>query len=772
MLNRICGLLADDPPVIPTPTVGSVSPNGAPVCGGDAVYVVGTGFYGPIDAIGVTINGVACTDVERVTPRLLRVIVPIGAAHGNAYDLVVTTAAGADTLSAGFTYTPSAFTLTGIAPDGGREDGDITLTGTGFLDVDDVLGNGFSLAVWAIVDDRHITATVEPQGPPTPYTASIEVYQAAGPTTLSISYACFDGAPAVTSLTPSSGFAINDTPITSLAGQNFIDGATVTFDGVPANDVVFVSSTELTCTAPAHADGAVDVVVTNPDMQDSGATGAAAFTYNAAPTVSSITPSFGYMSGGTTITDIAGTFFRAGATVTIGGMSAAGVTVNSANSISCSAPGGSFGVADVVVTNTDTQDSGASGDGLFTFFARIPFDNFSSGLISQSSFLSVSGLSSFTRAATSPNANCDTVQNSATTVLITTAANQARIYDDGTHTGFLIEQAVKQGLTGTNSPRDISGGWSVSAQGTQTSNYGSQAGPDGQLKASRVGLSSTSNISNYGDLGSDTAVRWCFSQWARSKLASSNGDMEIVMGNVANTAHVSATRAASNVWAKYETAKGATPMRYIYPVNSWDWHTTGAEAAKLRDTLIDFMQLERGDFSTSCISKGANTRGRDLAKWTMPTANSRINFYARFRPLFASSMQVWYDASGTATVQTGWIIYSSDTGTNYLYVNDSDKKIKVRVGGGSVLTSTNAVSWAAFDDVELLVEVGNNVASTLKYQVNGGGWTDLVLATDAGNPTPGTDVALMTSDGSAAFTLPCLLREVRSYPVEITESDL
>jgi hypothetical protein len=49
-----------------------------------------------------------------------------------------------------------------------------------------------------------------------------------------------------------------------IAGGNFQAGATVTFDGV-AGAVTFISSVRLSVVVPAHAAGAVDVVVTNPD---------------------------------------------------------------------------------------------------------------------------------------------------------------------------------------------------------------------------------------------------------------------------------------------------------------------------------------------------------------------------------------------------------------------------------------------------------------------------------------------------------------------------
>lgn len=72
--------------------------------------------------------------------------------------------------------------------------------------------------------------------------------------------------PTVTDVDPDSGSVIGGTAVT-ISGSDFVDGVTVTFGGSSATGVTFVSAAEITCTTPAHAAGAVDVVVTNPDAQ-------------------------------------------------------------------------------------------------------------------------------------------------------------------------------------------------------------------------------------------------------------------------------------------------------------------------------------------------------------------------------------------------------------------------------------------------------------------------------------------------------------------------
>jgi plastocyanin len=80
----------------------------------------------------------------------------------------------------------------------------------------------------------------------------------------------------------------------------------------------------------------------------------------AAPTLSSVSPGRGATGGGLGVT-ISGSNFVAGATVSIGGAAASGVTVGSATSITATTPPHAAGAADIVVTNPDGQSGRLSG---------------------------------------------------------------------------------------------------------------------------------------------------------------------------------------------------------------------------------------------------------------------------------------------------------------------------------------------------------------------------------------------------------------------------
>src|SRR5258705_2807922 len=172
-------------------------------------------------------------------------------------------------------------------------------------------------------------------------------------------------APTVTSILPVSGPTSGGTIVT-ISGTGFLSNATVKFGGVSATNVS-AASTSITATAPAHAAGKVDVIVTNTDSQS--ATLAQALTYVLpAPTLSSVAPNTGPTSGGTPVT-ITGTNFQAGATVTFGALAATDVTVVSDTSITARTPLGPASqqlVVDVSVTNPDALKATATGAFTYT----------------------------------------------------------------------------------------------------------------------------------------------------------------------------------------------------------------------------------------------------------------------------------------------------------------------------------------------------------------------------------------------------------------------
>jgi len=165
------------------------------------------------------------------------------------------------------------------------------------------------------------------------------------------------------SISPSSGLSVGGVSVT-IKGNNFLlSGNTkIFFGGIAATNIVVVNSTTITATTPAHAPGAVDILV----LQDNYAAtlsrnAPGAFTYTFQGATSGLSPDRGYISGGDSVViNGAGFDVYAPATVTFDGISATNVVVLSPTQIRVTTPAHAVGVVDVDVeqfgiTNTITN---------------------------------------------------------------------------------------------------------------------------------------------------------------------------------------------------------------------------------------------------------------------------------------------------------------------------------------------------------------------------------------------------------------------------------
>jgi hypothetical protein len=146
-----------------------------------------------------------------------------------------------------------------------------------------------------------------------------------------------------------------------ISGAGFTGATGVTFDGVAATNIVVDGDGKITVDAPAGSAGTASVLVTAP-----GGTNAAntLYTYQAAPTITSVSPNSGPVTGDTVVT-IKGTNFTATSTVTIDGAAAGNLVFDNDSQIKVTTPASATaGAADVVVT---TPGGVATGTGLFTY---------------------------------------------------------------------------------------------------------------------------------------------------------------------------------------------------------------------------------------------------------------------------------------------------------------------------------------------------------------------------------------------------------------------
>ncbi len=159
-------------------------------------------------------------------------------------------------------------------------------------------------------------------------------------------------APTLTSASPAKG-GQGGGEVIRLTGGRFLGVTAVLFDGIPASGVrVGTDATTLTARAPAHAPGAVTVVV----VSELSASNTAAFTYLPSPLVTTVSPDAGSVAGGDTVT-INGSRFTDATAVSFGAHPAASFTVVSDTEIRAISPTGGTGTVDVRVANAAGNSS-------------------------------------------------------------------------------------------------------------------------------------------------------------------------------------------------------------------------------------------------------------------------------------------------------------------------------------------------------------------------------------------------------------------------------
>jgi hypothetical protein len=280
-----------------------------------------------------------------------------GLSQGNhKFSVKAQDTAGNQSAAASFPWTIGVVpAVSSVSPNNGPAAGGtaVTITGTNFATGATVTFGGTAASNVVVVSGTQITATTPAQAAGG-VTVTVTVNGQSGSLTNGFTYIV---APTVSGVSPNTGSTTGGTAVT-ITGTNFAAGATVTFGGAAASNVVVVSGTQITATTPAGSAGAVTVTVTNPGAQSGSL--ANGFTYGVVPTVSSVSPNNGPAGGGTAIT-ITGTNFAAGATVTIGGTAATNVVVVNSTTITATTPAHAAGAVTVTVTVNSQSGSLANG---------------------------------------------------------------------------------------------------------------------------------------------------------------------------------------------------------------------------------------------------------------------------------------------------------------------------------------------------------------------------------------------------------------------------
>ncbi len=395
------------------PVVASVSPASGPLGGGQAVAIGGSGFTGATDVFfGATDCPVgSCSTL--VDDTHMTATTPAGAA--GTVDVTVKNDIGTSATSSAdqYLYAQPAPSVTAVSPDAGPTAGgspELSITGTDFS------GAGFTATDLKFnTTDVNVAATFPCSGsaggcfvvnsptsisayPPsgggqvdiTVTTASTDTSSVQTSTTSSVDTYVYAPVPSVTNVVPAAGptaggnsVAVSGTGFQSSNGSGANFSATdVVVDTTPiaqtcpgspgAPCFTVTSATQISVSnLPTHAAGTIDITVTTPGGT-STTSSADQYTFVAAPTVTSVTPTSGPLAGGTAVTVTGTGFTGSGFTtteVTVGGQNvttscgtAPCFTVNSGTSITVDVPAESAGTVDITVTTSGGTSAISSAD--------------------------------------------------------------------------------------------------------------------------------------------------------------------------------------------------------------------------------------------------------------------------------------------------------------------------------------------------------------------------------------------------------------------------
>ncbi len=268
----------------PAPVLAGVAPVSGPSAGGVTVTLSGSDFR---SGARVTFDGLDATNIAFQNSSTLTCETPASAA-GPAEVRVTNPDGQSSTLADAYTYIDPP-SVTGVSPNHGPVAGgtSVTISGEAFQNGATIAIGGADTTGVTFVSTSTITCTTAPNAAGT---ADVVVTNPDSQTGTMAGGFTYDPAPTVASVTPPLGPAAGGTSVT-IAGTNFVSGATVTFDGTSATGTSVVSPTSITCTTPPGSEGTADVVVTNQDLQYG--TLSAGYTYYVQLTVTNSNPSNG-----------------------------------------------------------------------------------------------------------------------------------------------------------------------------------------------------------------------------------------------------------------------------------------------------------------------------------------------------------------------------------------------------------------------------------------------------------------------------------------------
>lgn len=363
------GYTYDEPPKM-NPEIIKLSSTSGPLAGGNLVSIDGKNFVKGLKVFFGTSEG---TVTSFYSSTRIEVKVPQGTNFGTV-DVTIENPDGlTGTASQAYTYLAPpplpAPTIAKISPNEGP------MSGGGYAAID---GTGFQTGVRVMLGDKeaivnrlYSSMRMEIKIPAADVSGAVDLKVINPDEKEAVAEQAYTylappppPAPSITSITPNVGGTGGGNVVT-IIGANIQSGATVTFGGTLATDMVYFDSRKITVKVPSSGyEGAVNVTLTNPDNQFT--TLQSGYTYSEPiPTISKISPNNGPLSGGSYVT-IDGTNFDRNLTLTINGQVVPLSTYFHSSRIEFKVPASQIaGTVNVVVTNP----SGHSAQTTYTYNA-------------------------------------------------------------------------------------------------------------------------------------------------------------------------------------------------------------------------------------------------------------------------------------------------------------------------------------------------------------------------------------------------------------------
>ncbi len=245
------------------------------------------------------------------------------------------------------TLLPPAPAISSVSPASGPLSGGqtVTITGTNFTGATAVKFSNTPATSFTVVNSTTIHA-VTPAFPAANINIFVTTPSGTNPAVVGDQY-LFEAKPAISSVSPASGPLSGGQTVT-ITGTNFTGATAVKFSNTPATSFTVVNSTTIHAVTPAFPAANINIFVTTPSGTNPAVVGDQ-YLFEAAPTVSSVSPNAGPHAGGQTVT-ITGTNFTGATAVKFGTTPATSFTVVNSTTIHAVTPAHAAGAIHAFVT--------------------------------------------------------------------------------------------------------------------------------------------------------------------------------------------------------------------------------------------------------------------------------------------------------------------------------------------------------------------------------------------------------------------------------------